>query len=70
MTVESIRARRHRRGAGVYIIAEHPVWIGAYPVTIFAAAFLLFQIEPMMAKFVLPWFGGAQSVWTTCILFF
>ena len=24
----------------------------------------------MMAKFMLPWFGGAQSVWTTCILFF
>src|SRR5208337_2302856 len=45
-------------------------WIAAYPVTIFAAAFLLFQIEPMMAKFMLPWFGGAQSVWTTCILFF
>src|SRR5262245_48424580 len=42
----------------------------AYPATIFIAAFLLFAVEPMMGKFMLPWFGGAQSVWTTCILFF
>lgn len=41
-----------------------------YSVTTFISAFLLFQVEPMMAKFILPWFGGAQSVWTTCILFF
>lgn len=41
-----------------------------YAVTIFTSAFLLFEVEPMMAKFILPWFGGAQSVWTTCILFF
>ncbi|HXR34328.1 MAG TPA: hypothetical protein VN754_00155 [Candidatus Binataceae bacterium] len=70
MTVDSAPAGQRGRGARVSIIAEHPVWIAAYPVTIFAAAFLLFQIEPMMAKFMLPWFGGAQSVWTTCILFF
>lgn len=42
----------------------------AFPVTIFIGAFLLFAIEPMMGKFLLPWFGGAPSVWTTCILFF
>lgn len=41
-----------------------------YSVTTFISAFLLFQVEPMMVKFILPWFGGAQSVWTTCILFF
>ena len=33
-------------------------------------AFLLFQIQPMISKFILPWFGGSPSVWTTCMLFF
>lgn len=41
-----------------------------YPATIFVGAFLLFQIQPMMGKYVLPWFGGTASVWTTCMLFF
>ena len=52
------------------IAAGRAVTIAAYPATIFVSAFLLFQVEPMMGKFILPWFGGAQSVWTTCILFF
>ncbi len=33
-------------------------------------AFLLFQVQPMIAKFILPWFGGSPGVWTTCMLFF
>ncbi|MGC1676543.1 MAG: hypothetical protein WA740_03330 [Candidatus Binataceae bacterium] len=41
-----------------------------YIVTIFIGAFLLFQIEPMIAKYILPWFGGSTTVWTTCLLFF
>ena len=41
-----------------------------YTVTIFIGAFLLFQIEPMIAKYILPWFGGSTTVWTTCLLFF
>src|SRR5258706_15843746 len=38
--------------------------------TIFSGAFLLFEIEPMIAKAILPWFGGSAQVWTTCLLFF
>src|SRR5262249_22436991 len=38
--------------------------------TIFLGAFLLFQVEPLIAKAILPWFGGAPAVWTTCLLFF
>jgi hypothetical protein len=38
--------------------------------TVFASAFLLFQVQPLVGKFVLPWFGGLPSVWTTCLLFF
>ena len=39
-------------------------------VTIFLGAFLLFQVQPIMARFLLPWFGGGPSVWTACMLFF
>ena len=38
--------------------------------TIFLSAFLLFQIQPMIAKMILPWFGGSAAVWITAMLFF
>src|SRR5262249_106782 len=38
--------------------------------TIFVSAFLLFQVEPLIAKMILPWFGGVAAVWTVCLLFF
>lgn len=38
--------------------------------TIFLSAFLLFQVQSICAKRLLPWFGGAPAVWTTCQLFF
>ena len=41
-----------------------------YALTIFLSAFLLFLVQPLIAKQILPWFGGAASVWTTCLLFF
>ncbi|MBV6410535.1 MAG: fused MFS/spermidine synthase [Burkholderiales bacterium] len=41
-----------------------------FAVTVFLSAFLLFQIQPMVAKMILPWFGGASSVWSTCLVFF
>ena len=41
-----------------------------YASTIFLSAFLLFQIQPMIAKMILPWFGGSAGVWMTCMLFF
>ncbi len=41
-----------------------------YACTIFLSAFLLFQVQPMIAKIILPWFGGTAAVWTTCMLFF
>ncbi|MFN0166843.1 MAG: spermidine synthase [Bryobacteraceae bacterium] len=41
-----------------------------YALTIFLSAFLLFQIQPLIARLILPWFGGAAGVWTTCVLFF
>jgi hypothetical protein len=41
-----------------------------YAVTMFLSAFLLFLVQPMIAKRILPWFGGTPAVWTTCMLFF
>lgn len=41
-----------------------------FAVTVVLSAFLLFLVQPLMGKVVLPWFGGASSVWTTCLLFF
>ena len=41
-----------------------------YAFTILISAFLLFQVEPVIAKIILPWFGGSAAVWTTCLLFF
>ncbi len=38
--------------------------------SIFLSAFLLFLLEPMVAKMGLPWFGGSPAVWTTCLVFF
>jgi hypothetical protein len=42
----------------------------AYACTIFLSAFLLFAVQPMIGKIILPWFGGSAAVWTTCLLFF
>ena len=39
-------------------------------VAIFASAFLLFTLEPLFAKLILPWFGGSAAVWSTCLVFY
>jgi len=41
-----------------------------FATTVFLSAFLLFQIQPIVAKMILPWFGGASSVWSVCLVFF
>ncbi|MGH9661678.1 MAG: hypothetical protein ACRD96_24230, partial [Bryobacteraceae bacterium] len=41
-----------------------------YAATIFTSAFLLFQVQPIIARMILPWFGGSAGVWTACMLFF
>ncbi len=42
----------------------------AWSATLFLSAFLLFQVQPILTKLILPWFGGAAAVWTTCLMFF
>jgi len=41
-----------------------------YAATIFLSAFLLFQVQPLIAKIILPWFGGSAAVWSAALLFF
>jgi hypothetical protein len=41
-----------------------------YALTIFLSAFLLFQVQPVIAKIILPWFGGSSAVWSACMVFF
>jgi hypothetical protein len=41
-----------------------------YGITIFVSAFLLFQVQPIIARMILPWFGGSSAVWSTCMMFF
>jgi spermidine synthase len=38
--------------------------------TIFLSAFLLFLVQPIIGKIILPWFGGSAGVWAACLLFF
>src|SRR5258708_6395924 len=41
-----------------------------FAATIALSAFLLFLVQPIVAKEILPWFGGSSAVWTTCMVFF
>ncbi len=41
-----------------------------FAATIFSSAFLLFLVQPIVAKQILPWFGGAAGVWAVCMVFF
>lgn len=41
-----------------------------YALSVFLGAFLLFQVQPLIGKYILPWFGGSPGTWTTCLLFF
>ena len=44
------------------------MWL--FGLSIFSSAFLLFVVQPLIARYVLPWFGGGPGVWTVCLLFF
>jgi SAM-dependent methyltransferase len=44
------------------------IWL--YAVTVFVSAFLIFQVQPLISKYILPWFGGTPGVWSVCLLFF
>src|SRR6476659_6049944 len=41
-----------------------------YACTVLLSAFLLFLVQPVIAKLILPWFGGSAAVWIICLVFF
>jgi hypothetical protein len=41
-----------------------------HAVTVFLSAFLLFQVQPLLSRWILPWYGGGPAIWTTCLVFF
>ncbi len=41
-----------------------------FAVAIFLGAFLLFSVQLLLGKYILPWFGGTAGVWATCLFFF
>src|SRR3569833_2777172 len=41
-----------------------------FALTVALSSFLLFSVEPMTGKRILPWFGGAAAVWATCLVFY
>jgi hypothetical protein len=57
-----VMAPTNPRAAGCFI------WVFAGAILV--GAFLLFQVQPLICKLILPRFGGGPSVWTTCMLFF
>src|SRR5437763_3657145 len=52
------------------LTAKPKVPAAFFALTILLSAFLLFQVQPLIAKLILPWFGGSAAVWTSCMLFF
>lgn len=58
-----------RPASGVRL-APDAFYMLPFAVAIFTGAFLLFQVQPLIGKFILPWFGGGPGVWTACLLFF
>src|SRR5271155_621649 len=55
---------------GSPLTGKPPVPALLFAATILLSAFLLFQVQPLIAKLILPWFGGSAAVWTSCMLFF
>src|SRR6266700_2679337 len=63
--------RPRQRGSIRSLVDRHPlVATLPYAGTVFLSSFLLFLVQPIIAKQILPWFGGSAAVWTTCLVFF
>src|SRR6266550_1768930 len=61
----------HPASSMIHMPIPRDRWLAIiYAAAIFVSAFLLFQIQPLISKRILPWFGGSPAVWTTCLLFF
>ncbi len=70
--MRALRGHTRSRAAAVRpaVTSIPPIPMPLFALTIFASAFLLFLVQPIIAKQILPWFGGSAAVWTTCLVFF
>src|SRR5262249_39043342 len=65
------RTPPHRPPLGAALALEvTPLALPLFAITLFVSAFLLFLVQPMIGKMVLPQLGGTPQVWNTCVLFF
>src|SRR5437867_3273345 len=67
MTAPAVAARADRSRA---LRVPAAVTLPLFASTLFLSAFLMFLVEPMVAKILLPVLGGAPMVWNTCVVFF
>ncbi len=67
MPRSAIDAQFEARAGVSRTAARLPLLFG---ITILSSACLLFLVQPLASKLILPWFGGSASVWITCMLFF
>src|SRR3984885_3187211 len=58
------------RPAGLKSPAAERLLVATYALTTLLSALLLFEVQPIISKFILPWFGGSPAVWTTAMVFF
>jgi hypothetical protein len=73
--LSSPRSREQRRSLAastprIGLTAGRRGAVALYAAAIFLSAFLLFQVELIMGRLILPWFGGSAAVWTVTVLFF
>src|SRR5512144_1041696 len=54
----------------LFAIGSPRARLAPFALTVFLSAFQLFQVQLLITKFLLPWFGGVAAVFTTCMLFF
>lgn len=64
------RTKRNAQGSNGFALDAHTLTLGAYGLAIFLSAGLLFSVQPLFAKMVLPVLGGAPSVWSVALVFF
>jgi spermidine synthase len=51
-------------------VAAVPAGVALFVATTFASAFLIFLVQPLVAKRIVPWFGGVPAVWSLCLAFY
>ena len=64
-TIERVQSGGTRAG-----LARHRAIIATFAVTLFTSAFLLFLIQPLITKMILPLLGGSPAVWSLALVFF